>query len=60
MEQGVHVAEFHYLEKLAADRVYQFCYIAATNKIKGSTAGFTMRPIAFAIGVIHEGIGEES
>ena len=46
VEQGVHVAEFHYLEDLAADRVYQFCYIAATNKIKGSTAGFTMRPLA--------------
>ena len=46
VEQGVHVAEFHYLEDLAADRAYQFCYIAATNKIKGSTAGFTMRPIA--------------
>ena len=46
VEQGVHVAEFHYLEELAADRVYRFCYIAATNKIKGSTAGFTMRPIA--------------
>ena len=46
VEQGVHVAEFHYLEDLAADRVYEFCYIAATNKIKGSTAGFTMRPIA--------------
>ena len=46
VEQGVHVAEFHYLEELAADRVYEFCYIAATNKIKGSTAGFTMRPIA--------------
>lgn len=46
VEQGVHVAEFHYLEELAADRVYEFCYVAATNKIKGSTAGFTMRPIA--------------
>ncbi len=46
VEQGVHIGEFHYLEQLAADRVYQFCYVAATNKIKGSTAGFTMRPIA--------------
>ena len=46
VEQGVHVAEFHYLEELAAERVYRFCYVAATNKIKGSTAGFTMRPIA--------------
>lgn len=46
VEQGVHVAEFHYLEDLAVDQVYEFCYVAATNKIKGSTAGFTMRPIA--------------
>ncbi len=46
IEQGVHVAEFHYLEDLARDRVYEFCYIAATNKIRGATAGFTMRPLA--------------
>jgi len=46
VEQGVHIGEFHYLERLAEDRAYKFCYIAATNKIKGTTAGFTMRPIA--------------
>jgi kynurenine formamidase len=44
--QGVHIAEFHYLEELARDRVYEFCYVACTNKIKGSTAGFTLRPLA--------------
>ena len=62
VEQGVHVAEFHYLEDLAADRAYQFCYIAATNKIKGSTAGFTIAPSRCADpihqgpqGEIHEG-----
>lgn len=46
VEQGVHTAEFHYLEDLARERVYEFCYIATTNKIKGTTAGFALRPIA--------------
>ena len=46
VEQGVHIAEFHYLEDLAKDKVYEFCYIASTNKIAGTTAGFTMRPVA--------------
>jgi kynurenine formamidase len=46
IEQGVHIGEFHYLEDLARDRVYEFCYVASTNKIKGSTAGFTLRPLA--------------
>ena len=46
IEQGVHIAEFHYLEDLAAEQVYEFTYIATTNKIKGTTAGFTMRPLA--------------
>ncbi|HMV47274.1 MAG TPA: cyclase family protein [Blastocatellia bacterium] len=46
IEQGIHIGEFHFLEDLARDRVYEFCYVAATNKIKGTAAGFTMRPIA--------------
>ena len=46
IEQGVHIAEFHYLEDLARDKVYEFCYMAATNKIAGTTAGFCMRPLA--------------
>lgn len=46
IEQGVHIGEFHFLEDLARDRVYEFCYIACTNKIKGTTAGFALRPIA--------------
>ena len=46
VEQGVHIAEFHYLEDLAKDKVYEFCYVGVTNKIKGATAGFTMRPLA--------------
>jgi kynurenine formamidase len=46
IEQGIHTGEFHYLEDLARDRVYEFCYVACTNKIKGTAAGFTLRPIA--------------
>ena len=46
IEQGVHIAEFHYLEDLADDEVYEFCYVASTNKIAGTAAGFTMRPLA--------------
>jgi len=46
VEQGVHVGELHNLEGLARDRVYRFAYIAVTNRIKGATAGFGMRPLA--------------
>lgn len=46
IQQGVHTAEFHYLEELARDRIYEFAYICTVNKIKGTTAGFTLRPIA--------------
>src|SRR5262249_9339241 len=35
IEQGVHIGEFHYLEDLARDKVYDFCYICMTNKIRG-------------------------
>lgn len=46
VEQGVHIGELHYLEDLAREKVYTFVYIALTNKIKGTTAGFALRPIA--------------
>ena len=46
IEQGVHILEFHDLEALARDRVYEFCYMAVTNKIAGTAAGFAMRPLA--------------
>lgn len=46
VEQGIHIGEFHNLEALARDRVYEFCYIASTNKIKGTVAGFSLRPLA--------------
>ena len=46
VDQGVHIGEFHYLEGLSKARAYTFCYIATTNKIKGTVAGFALRPIA--------------
>jgi hypothetical protein len=42
----VYIGEFHYLEDLARDKVYQFLYVNATSKIRGATAGFVMRPAA--------------
>jgi kynurenine formamidase len=46
IEQGVHIGEFHYLEDLARDKVYEFCYVATVNKIGGTVSGFTLRPLA--------------
>jgi kynurenine formamidase len=46
VNQGVHIGEFHNLERLAADRVYEFAYVATTNAIRGSVAGTALRPIA--------------
>lgn len=46
IEQGVHVGELHDLEQLSVDEVYRFCYVALTPKVRGTTAGFAMRPIA--------------
>lgn len=46
IEQGVHIGEFHYLEDLAASGTYEFLYLVAVNKIKGTAAGFTLRPLA--------------
>ena len=46
IQQGVHIAEFHNLEELARDRVYEFCYICSVNKIKGAASAFTLRPVA--------------
>lgn len=48
IKQGVHIAEFHNLEKLAEDGVYEFCYICTVNKIRGAVAGFALRPIAIS------------
>jgi kynurenine formamidase len=46
IQQGVHIAEFHSLEALAQDQAYEFCYFCSTSKIKGTAAGFALRPVA--------------
>jgi kynurenine formamidase len=46
VEQGVHIMEFHNLERLAADRVYEFAYVATTNALRGTVAGTALRPLA--------------
>jgi len=46
VEQGVPMGELHYLEQLSSGRIYEFLYVATTNKIKGMAAGVAMRPIA--------------
>ncbi|MBH55373.1 MAG: cyclase [Opitutaceae bacterium] len=46
IRQGVHIGELHNLEELAMDKVYEFCYVCTTNMIEGTTAGFTLRPLA--------------
>jgi kynurenine formamidase len=46
VEQGVHILEFHNLEALAADRVYEFAYILTTNALRGTVAGTALRPLA--------------
>lgn len=46
VKQGVPMGELHNLEQLSRERVYEFAYFAATNKIKGAAAGIAMRPAA--------------
>src|SRR5688572_8326054 len=46
IQQGVHIAEFHNLEELAREKIYDFCYMASTAKVKGTASGFALRPIA--------------
>lgn len=46
VEQGVPMGELHYLEQLSQERIFEFLYVATTNKIKGAAAGVAMRPFA--------------
>jgi kynurenine formamidase len=45
VESGIHIIECLNLEDLAADRVYEFQFIAAPMKIRGAT-GAPVRPLA--------------
>jgi kynurenine formamidase len=46
VDQGVYIGEFHNFEELARDKVYEFLYMVSVNKLRGATAGFTLRPLA--------------
>jgi kynurenine formamidase len=46
VEQGVHMGELHNLEELSAAGISRFCYVALTPKLRGTTGGFAMRPLA--------------
>ncbi|MGI5908049.1 MAG: cyclase family protein [Christensenellales bacterium] len=45
VQQGVHILEFVQLNELAKDKVYEFCFICTTAKIRSAT-GMFVRPIA--------------
>jgi len=45
VENGIHIMECLNLEQLAADRVYEFIFVAAPLKIRGGT-GSPIRPLA--------------
>jgi kynurenine formamidase len=47
VERGIHIIEALNLEQLAADRVYEFLFVAIPLKIRRAT-GSPMRPIALA------------
>src|SRR5579884_535361 len=48
VECGIHIIECLNLEQLAAERVYEFIFVAAPLKIRGGT-GSPIRPVALAI-----------
>jgi kynurenine formamidase len=46
-EKGIHIIEALNLEQLAAERVFEFLFVAAPLKLRGGT-GAPLRPIALA------------
>jgi kynurenine formamidase len=49
VESGIHIIEALNLEQLAAERVYEFLFVAIPLKIRGAT-GSPIRPVAIAAG----------
>lgn len=47
-EAGVPIMEVVHLEDIAADELYEFCYLGAALKLRGATAG-PVRPLAFPL-----------
>jgi len=48
VDHGIHIVECLNLEELAAERVYEFLFVAAPLKIEGGT-GSPIRPIAMLV-----------
>ena len=46
IQQGVHIAEFHNLEELSRGKIFEFCYVCTTARLKGTASGFALRPLA--------------
>ncbi len=46
-QQGVHFMEAVQMDELEKDKVYEFCFMVASNKFRGGT-GMFIRPIAIA------------
>lgn len=47
-QKGTPILELVYLEQLAADRVYEFAFIAASLKLRGSDAA-PLRPVGLPL-----------
>ena len=47
VERGIHIIECLNMEQLAAERVYEFVFVAVPLKIRGGT-GSPIRPMALA------------
>jgi len=45
VESGIHIIECLNLEQLAAERIYEFAFVASPLKIRGAT-GSPIRPFA--------------
>ena len=45
IDRGIHILEMVYMEDLARDKIFEFCFICLPLKIKGAT-GSLVRPIA--------------
>lgn len=45
IQQGVHIMEYVQLEELSRDKIYEFCFISCSPKLRNAT-GVPVRPIA--------------
>ena len=45
IQNGIHIIEYVMLNELAADKIYEFCFICTAPKVRYAT-GMFVRPIA--------------